>query len=1015
MVNSPSIYFRYGGIDEDADYKAGFAKDTGVWRAGDPKTEDLNGDGKLSIGEDVGWEYYPNGATAPIKIGANNGKLDSEDLNGNGIIDSDDMKGATYNSLIDEDGVTHNSVNWLGWKKFVIPINITTNGGVDNWKAIKNLRITVHNKQSSSNISGGLKFYNISAVGNKWQNLTVEPKAGADDFFLKSVSKETDSDYTSIADDSLTKSEYEKLYKNVDTKNITEQSIALIYTNLKPNATGYVTYNLTNDKKYDFSKYRNLKFFLTGDANNEEFFINFGSDINNYFEYTKILDWSKRWEIPTINLQDNKNFKGENISDGIPDGFTSYKGTPRLDNIKYIRIGIRNKTTGVISGKVFVDDIYLDGVLQKEGSAYKAEVGFSLPKNISLSGNVKHIDSDFETITTGSQNELSGSNSITAGQEIDSYGGSMAINTLKFMPTNFGVTKNITKTPKSYSTAFSIKDEGKVESESKNVATAINIKYLPKIGLSYNNANANFYDLNSNSVNLYTLTEKQNQDVYYGKAEYVMPLRGRFFEQRIYGDYRYEKIKHDYYDVTASTTIPAIEELRESYSFGTDLMLLNRLFVKPKYNYSNITNLKNNAEEDKRFFKKREERASIGSELVLLNWLRPNAEYNIVKTENFNVLDYSTFTTKDVSMENSGSVNLDIAIRSIFPKFTPTKSMNLNARYEVKDINSWSKVNKDYTFMDKWATRFYDGLVEEKYYFEDPKEGKQTAFSQEDTKTASVKYNPFEFIKTKAKWFIPINSISTRFSYRKTFIDTMLNDSTSETWPEILTDIKNIENMFFLGRFISNGELTTRYVDKEDFSFQIYDRLTNGMDTKYRFKFLKTFDCALNYQTDKYTEYNLDKQIADKNRKIRDVLTNQYGVQIGFNYKSWRFTSRYDNSDRNEFLINTTPKWAKNQALSIKADVDFNSTKGLKIPFKKKRIKVDNRIRIGSELKGRQQRGDILEDNKDIYDLILSSEYNFNSNFQVRLGTKVTDVHYLLKEDSNYMGALITTEVSIVF
>ncbi|MHB9154917.1 MAG: hypothetical protein ACYC5N_04390, partial [Endomicrobiales bacterium] len=134
----------YGSFSEDAD--------------GDGKldTEDVNpADGTLNSGEDIGWEFNnPDGTTS--RVGAGNGKIDSEDRDANGTLTRFDTIAqpgpygpANGKSIVDDQGNTYSKVTWTGWKHFKMPLNITR---PDDWKAIKQARLTLRgeNRQSGN-------------------------------------------------------------------------------------------------------------------------------------------------------------------------------------------------------------------------------------------------------------------------------------------------------------------------------------------------------------------------------------------------------------------------------------------------------------------------------------------------------------------------------------------------------------------------------------------------------------------------------------------------------------------------------------------------------------------------------------------------------------------------------------------------------------------------------------------------------------------------------------------------
>ena len=161
------INFRLGGIDENAD------------GTGKLQTEDTAGTGILQPGEDVGFLYAPancNGHSA--RYGANNGVLDSVDLNKNNRLDPDDGYGADYgyrcgpgqgtlctsssaDQLYSLSSGSHTVIDFgtgaagtsAGWQTFYIPLNIST-ANITSWQAIKDIRISVKYGGAGAGILG---------------------------------------------------------------------------------------------------------------------------------------------------------------------------------------------------------------------------------------------------------------------------------------------------------------------------------------------------------------------------------------------------------------------------------------------------------------------------------------------------------------------------------------------------------------------------------------------------------------------------------------------------------------------------------------------------------------------------------------------------------------------------------------------------------------------------------------------------------------------------------------------
>lgn len=1024
MYNSnASLIIRYGGIDEDVDKRGGFDTTVSRCNIGSPKTEDVNQNGVLNIGEDVGWEYYPFGASAPVIIGAKNGRLDTTDLNQNGILDEDDGYGGEFKNLIDDSGISHETLNFnsdvIGWKKIIIPLNINS-ANKFLWEKIKNIRITISNDNNIGNINGNIKFYGLGVSGNKWSEVEKISNSLDFNFQVKTVDKETDENYISIADAMETKSVYQDLYgSNLDLEELIEKALSMEYNNFPSGGEAFTSQTFTYSKKYDFSSYKKIKFFLYGDGNHEEFFIDFGSDKSNYFEYVKEIDWKGTWKILEIDLNDNYN----NINlmekpDGIPDGFASYKGTPKLNNIKYIRMGLRNnRGSEILIGKVYINDIFLEGVKEKIGMAYKGEITLDLPKNIQVIGTYRHIGANFESITTGSQSDdMISMNSITSGRELTEFNGKININTFKFFKTSIEVNQEEKITPQNFLGVFNILEEGKIETKSKLLTSSFQKEKLPKITFTYYEGEGTFYDLNMSSAtsSVYSMKEFQKKDIYKVLAEYDIPIKYKNFNQKIYIDYKKEKLSSDIFNQEKGKETSYddydITQISDEYTIGTNIKLFNKFNINPKY-----VILDNSEDiESKGFYPtKKQNNVVLNTNLEILKFLKPNFSYNISKKEDYNI-DYtnirnSTYTLKDIYLENTEEVYLDFYMKEFLPKFKYTNSMYFNIKYEKKDINAWDDIEGEYSFSNKWFTR---NIGLESLIMNDKLEvGKQATLSKQDIISYTMQYSPFDFMNDDKLWKKSLKSINTKTLYQTNITNDLSNNIYTTILPEMLLEMKGIENIFYLGDYINNGEFVSHILRKREYSEYVYDKITNNFDIKYKFLFLKKLDFSLNYHYESYDEYDING-IKEKTKSID--ISNKY-LQLAFDWKKFRIATKYEYNTEKERLINSDDNYKKENIFSVKFDTDVNMNKGLKIPFLNKIINLNNRLKFGTELKDFMERSDVLEDNRNTYSIITNSEYFVDQNINIRLDIKYHIVDYIYVKQSNYNALELLMEVSIIF
>ncbi len=295
-VSSNELNFRLGGIAEDADNTGGMTLNCADGRVltHAPKTEDVNCNGILDPGEDIGWLFAPTQCVdgppnyvtpcPSMSFGANNGRIDTEDLNGNGVLDPDDGNGNNFGAFSPGDfpdltganptnnemysitsGDTSTSIDFgtypngnpdpngqkNGWQTFQIPLNISTNS-ITRWQAIKDVRITI--KRTAGGASTGiLKFAHIGVLGNTWlagqpvdpsiNNNPVSPPSGnypSESLLITPVNNVNDSSYVPIYNaggdaEQVFNDLYgsvSNLQKQSNTQNIQEQSLQLKFDNM---------------------------------------------------------------------------------------------------------------------------------------------------------------------------------------------------------------------------------------------------------------------------------------------------------------------------------------------------------------------------------------------------------------------------------------------------------------------------------------------------------------------------------------------------------------------------------------------------------------------------------------------------------------------------------------------------------------------------------------------------------------------------------------------------------------
>ncbi|NQS90501.1 hypothetical protein HQ584_12020, partial [Patescibacteria group bacterium] len=242
---------------------------------GNLDTEDKNKDGILNPGEDIGIGMAFPPPLGPITIGTNNGILDTEDLNSNGILDTEE-KSSTYDLA---DYIPEEPFPLTGWCKYTIPL-----GDASNWDSVKSLvkHVRIWITGSGTNT---VKFAKISISGDRWEKYNLE---------VKGVNNYDDLDFPDPLEDAEFRSYYKGMYGTTETsegKYRKESAISI------SGQTGYIQETFISPKS--FSEYYQINLWLyQEDAVEGEFYLRFGSDVENNYYYrcisyqsVEVKDW----------------------------------------------------------------------------------------------------------------------------------------------------------------------------------------------------------------------------------------------------------------------------------------------------------------------------------------------------------------------------------------------------------------------------------------------------------------------------------------------------------------------------------------------------------------------------------------------------------------------------------------------------------------------------------------------------------------------------------------------------
>ncbi|MBI4753554.1 hypothetical protein HY793_04195 [Candidatus Desantisbacteria bacterium] len=392
-----------------------------------PMTEDKNKNVLLDKGEDIGYPFQFG--TETIMVGANNRKIDTEDLDGDGQLSTQNHY-FTFN--LDKATDTTQGMGLNGFCRHIIPLQdavIGTDSGQPNWELIKHIRIRL---EGTTTTPGQVCIGDISLIKSRWSKGSITTTTEAATITVSSLNSQDDPQYQSIKNEPG----FDFLYPNKEI--VREETMVIKYGISGGSGTttpaGFV---FRKFRQQNYNYYKNLSFWLKNVNGTGTFFIKMGIDENNYVEYAFLLPQDEghgkdnKWKKVELSILELKNkmvdlIKGTKTTSfnyatstssfGEQRQVTRILGKPELTNIQWLAMGIQNETGTLTNGEIWVNEIHLSGAEPVTGDARRITVKTAYPGWGNIDWSNQNIGSDFQRITDdrpGSNDTLS--DSVTLG------------------------------------------------------------------------------------------------------------------------------------------------------------------------------------------------------------------------------------------------------------------------------------------------------------------------------------------------------------------------------------------------------------------------------------------------------------------------------------------------------------------------------------------------------------------------------------------------------------------------
>ena len=342
---------------------------------------------------------------------------DTEDLNNNGQLDLTD----SYFEYVVKLDTTKNPYiaggGHMGWYQYIIPLqDFYRKVGNPSLSVVQYIRVWFDGCSAPMRI----RIADFNLVGNYWRT----PNQSDSTMQVSVVNIEDNPDYTPPAP-GLRPVDHTQATQTIY---LNEQSLSLILNGLRDGDSRYAY--KTFPRPLDVFHYGTMKVFVHGDNRfnyvdstnyDAEFFVRFGSDTLNYYEYRQPI--KPGWQDLTIDFarltaikqaRDSANAVVPRIPAGPPGATYWLRGNPSLQSISYFQLGVANPenkgTPNPIYGTVWVDELRLINVDNTKGWAYSFTTSLQLADIGSLSFNFSRVDPYFHSLTQTFGNRITNLN-----------------------------------------------------------------------------------------------------------------------------------------------------------------------------------------------------------------------------------------------------------------------------------------------------------------------------------------------------------------------------------------------------------------------------------------------------------------------------------------------------------------------------------------------------------------------------------------------------------------------------
>ncbi|MDD4004646.1 MAG: hypothetical protein PHW69_05515 [Elusimicrobiaceae bacterium] len=1018
-VPGPSVNLHFGQINEDSDGSGGMTLTcaNGTTLVNAPKTEDLNCNGQLAVGEDIGWNYNPASGVS-TRYGATNGIIDTQDLNGNGILDAQDFTGGDFgyvNGTLFTDmsnNTQTNSINFTGWRTLQAGFSIVSTDTY-KWTAVKQVRISLQ-RAPGGKTKGQIILAQLEAEGNTWTVNASTPSSAS--LSVAGINNEDNPEYSPIfSAGGEAQQVYNDLYGSVEdqqqltnSENVIEQSLNLIYTSTGP-AVMSADRRFTNS--IDISAHKLFSFLLNNPPGNEVstttlVFLRIGTD--SAYKQVQIPLGFTGWRQYKLELTDSN---GDGVADDWQNACNyemtlTSSGTASFASIGIIRAGIMTTDMQAHSGSVWLDELFVGEPRTLVGNAKKLQADFQVPGWGEFGGKYKSMDRNFQTPV-----------SVNTKQDSAETTAYMRLRRISVLPmeatySDKKVVTPYTVTSDDSSNLVSLISQGEVTTKNGTAKATLAVPKLPQVDMSYSFTKANYASLGRDD----------DYKIYSAAMKYSVPLKTAALPRSI--DARYSRANNDtVYNnlslISTSSYYTAYEKV-DDMSLGLMFAPWKGAAFNPSYALKQSKETRPGAgagDTAVSYNKSLTQTAGFTGNFPLLAWFNPTASYSVNTIENAN-LTVSTITVgansqafsvgqiKTVNRTANGGLNINLSGAQVVPSWAALKTLTLTAGYQLQDGDTWTGVDNNMDTKTMLWIRI--PLKTASIYTA------RTNLTLRDTVTSTQRWSPLSTVSF-GKTLAPLKTLalSNTFSYaveRKEITGTYTKTVTKNL-PNILATLNQLETLTGTSRWISSAIGNVKYSRKttEVIATSLATENTYGVDL--RFLAMKKVDSSIiaNFINTNTVDLRLNAETAST--RHRDA-----SVQGTFNSGKFRLTPKVDYSFDQSYTSAMLSGETTTVTPSLLARADMNLPKGLQLPFMSKPLMFTNRVVWTTTLSFAVKRSQITQaDNTNLLSLSTNADYEISKNLRVALNGGLQRLWHKYLPEEEYVSFQAGTTMTLQF